>query len=474
MEINNILSKPHAALVSSPGMGHLIPVIELGKRLVTHHNFTVTIFIVPASHTPSPEHSQLLTSSSTSNLYNIVEISPANISELVPANVAVVTMIAVTMRQTKPAIRSAIFAMRPRPTVLIVDLFGSDLLDIGDELGITKLVFIASNAWFLSLTVYLPILDKVVKGEYVDQAKPFEIPGCKPVRPDQVVDPMLDRTDQQYQEYLNIAIQIPKADGVLVNTWEEAEPGSLKALRDKNLLGRFTKASVHSIGPLTRSPVDSTGPVFEWLNHQPDESVIFVSFGSGGTLSYEQMREVAWGLELSQQRFIWVVRKPTITTGDAAFFSNGTGEDPLDYLPDGFLTRTRDLGRILPNWALQPDILRHRAVGGFLSHCGWNSTLESITNGVPIIAWPLYSEQKMNAALVVEELGVGVRPTTKEMVVGREEIEKTVRMIMVEKLRESVKELKQSGERALAKGGSSYNALSLLAKQLCELIRETT
>ncbi|POO02591.1 UDP-glucuronosyl/UDP-glucosyltransferase [Trema orientale] len=456
-------------------MGHVIPVLELGKRLLTHHNFTVTIFVV-SSHTttPSPEYSQLLTSFSTTaatsdHLCNIVDVPPANISALVPATAAVVTMIAVTMRETKPALRSAIFAAERRPTVLIVDLFGSDLLDIADELGIPKLVFIASNAWFLSLTVYIPVLDEVVRGEYVDQTKPLGIPGCKPVRPDQVVDPMLDRTDQQYQEYLRIGVQIPKADGVLVNTWEEAEPASLAALRDENLLGRFAKASVYPIGPFTRPVVDSSGPVFDWLDQQPVESVIFVSFGSGGTLSCEQMTEVAWGLELSQQRFVWVVRPPTLATGDAAFFARGTGDDPSGYLPEGFLTRTRDSGRA--------EILGHRSVGGFWSHCGWNSTLESVTNGVPMIAWPLYAEQKMNAAVVAEELGVGVRPKaapTKE-VVGREEVEKLVRAIMAETLgfgiRSRVKELKISAERALAEGGSSYNALSLVAKGLCEVGR---
>ncbi|KAK9948695.1 hypothetical protein M0R45_004260 [Rubus argutus] len=117
--------------------------------------------------------------------------------------------------------------------------------------------------------------------------------------------------------------------------------------------------------------------------------------------------EMAWGLELSQQRFIWVVRPPTTKSADSAFFTSGNGDgDHSSYLPEGFLTRTRDVGMVVPLWAPQVDILGHPSVGGFFSHCGWNSTLESVTNGVPMIAWPLYAEQRMNATLLTEELGV--------------------------------------------------------------------
>jgi coniferyl-alcohol glucosyltransferase len=204
--------------------------------------------------------------------------------------------------------------------------------------------------------------------------------------------------------------------------------------------------------------------------------VIYVSFGSGGTLSCEQTTEIAWGLELSQQRFIWVVRPPSIRAADASFLTagNASGDDPLNYLPDGFLTRTRNVGLVLPLWAPQADVLRHPSVGGFVSHCGWNSTLESITNGVPMIAWPLYAEQKMNATLLTEELGVAVRSKVlpSKKVVGRQEIEKMVRTIMEDKegnaIRARVKELKQSAEKALSMGGSSFHALSELANQ-CEV-----
>ncbi|CAI0420165.1 unnamed protein product [Linum tenue] len=126
-------------------------------------------------------------------------------------------------------------------------------------------------------------------------------------------------------------------------------------------------------------------------------------------------------------------------------------------------------------WAPQAEILAHPAVGGFLSHCGWNSTLESLTNGVPMVVWPLYAEQKLNAALLAEELQVAVRPGYNNGgVVKREEIEEMVRRVMVAKeeegkaMRERVMELKESGERALSRKlkGSSYSALAQVAREL--------
>ncbi|KAG6666646.1 hypothetical protein CIPAW_01G046600 [Carya illinoinensis] len=446
------ISKPHAALLSSPGMGHLIPVLELSKRLVTHHDFTVTVFVV-SCHMSQAE-SQVIQSSISPKLFDIVQLPPVDTTHLVDANATVVTHIAVMMREARPAIRSAISSMNPRPTALIVDLFGTESLPIAEEHGLLKYVYIPSNAWFLALTVHVPFLDREVEGEYVDQIEPLRIPGCRAVRPEDVV---------------RMGKEIPTSDG----------PLTLAAFRDETLLGRFTKTPVYPIGPLTRPLSGSRSELFDWLDKQPSESVIFVSFGSGGSLSYKQMTELAWGLELSQHRFIWVVRPPTKTAADDTFFTAGTAsgdDDPSTYLPDGFLTRTKNKGLLVPIWAPQVEVLSHPSVGGFLSHCGWNSTLESVANGVPMIVWPLYSEQKMNSTLLAEELGVAVRPKElpSKKVVGREEIEKMVRQIIEDKegknaTRARVKELKYSAEKALSKGGSSYNALSRLAQQITDL-----
>ena len=323
-----------------------------------------------------------------------------------------------------------------------------------------KYVYFPSPAWVLSLTLYVPTLDLEVEGEYVDRTEPLHLPGCKAVRAEDVVDPMLDRSNQQYREYVRMGAGLGKSDGILVNSWEDLEPTTLNALRDK--------LPVYPIGPLTRSSGRSKCELLDWLDLQPTGSVMYVSFGSGGTLSAQQLTEMAWGLELSKHRFLWVVRPPQENDSGGAYFTLGKGGDDVSrYLPEVFLRRIRDIGVVVPHWAPQMEILRHPSVGGFLSHCGWNSTLESISNGVPMLAWPLYAEQKMNATLVTDELGIAVKPevSPSKRVVRREEIEKMVKRVMEDgEMRNRVKELKKSGERALTEGGSSHNSLSQIAK----------
>ncbi|KAL6224674.1 hypothetical protein ACLB2K_003529 [Fragaria x ananassa] len=474
MEIGN----QHAALLCSPGMGHLIPVLELGKRLVTHQYFTVTIFFVPSK--TSAAESELLDASAFPCGLDIIELPSPDVSCLLHPDAAVVTRLAEMMRQVRPAFRAALHDMinfrHRRPTVLIVDLFGTQSLPIAEEFGIPKYVYIASNAWFLSVMIYSPTLDEQVKGEFNDLKDPLQIPGCRQLSPEHdIVNALLDRSNQQYDEHMLMGRGIPKGDGILINIWEELEPKTLAALRDEKLLGRFSNGPVFPIGPLMRPKSSgSSGDVLGWLDEQPNESVIYVSFGSGGALSYEQMVELAWGLEMSRQRFVWVIRSPIVTFADEAFFTAGShGGDvnnPIRYLPKGFLGRTKNIGLVIPLWASQVDILAHPSVGGFLTHCGWNSTLESITNGVPMITWPLYAEQRLNATLLTEELGVAIRskvPPWKN-VVEREEIEEMVRKIMEDKegfaLRDRTKNLKFSGAKALEQGGSSHNALSQFTK----------
>ncbi|KAK4410226.1 Anthocyanidin 3-O-glucosyltransferase 5 [Sesamum angolense] len=458
------------AILSSPGMGHLIPVVVLANRLAAHHNVRVTVLQVTTA--VSPPESKLLDLPLHKDLVQIIQLPPVDISHLVGPSTQVVTQLCLMVREAVPVVRSAIAAMESRPDALFVDHFGTDALPIAAELNIAKYVYVPTTAWFTALTVYCPVLDQEIEGEYVDQLEDLRIPGCKPVRPEDVVDPMLDRNDQQYDEYVRMGKQIPLSDGILFNSWEDLESKTIQALRENQALRSVVNIPVYPVGPLRR-PVEPAGPTSEWiswLDRQPNESVLFVSFGSGGMLSAEQITELAWGLELSCQRFIWVVRPPTRGRVDDAFFNVGNSSDGTpNYLPEGFSTRTRDVGLLVSMWAPQIEILSHSAVGGFLSHCGWNSTLESITNGVPMIAWPLYAEQRLNATFLVEEAGVAVRPRelpTKQ-VVGREEIERLVRSIIEHKegqgMRDKAKQLKMSAEDGLGRAGSSY-------KSMCEIL----
>ncbi|KAL5704846.1 hypothetical protein ACHQM5_023217 [Ranunculus cassubicifolius] len=468
------IAKPHIVLIASPGMGHLIPLLELSKRIVSLNKHHVTLFVVSTSTSTSQSH-LLKCSSKFHQDLQFVELTPVNIPDIVSTNLSVESRLDLIMKESLATFKLHIASMESPPAALIVDIFGLYAFHVAEKLSIPKYVFVTSSAWFAALTIYVPTLDQEIKGQYIELTEPIQIPGCKPIRPSDVVGPMLDRDIERYRMYVNMGQRMRTADGILLNTWEDLEPQSVMALRENHNLRRIMKAHIYPVGPIIRSigPDKIHNECLDWLMGQPNDSVLYVSFGSGGTLSFEQITEVAWGLELSLQRFIWVVRPPTMSDDASGSFFNTQREsdDPFGYLPQGFLTRIRGFGMLVHDWAPQVDILSHPSLGGFLSHCGWNSILESITNGVPMIAWPLYAEQRMNATLLAEVLGVAVQPELlpSAKIIQREEIAKMVRHVMVHNegklLRVRVRNIKKESFEAIDTRGSSYNSLLEVSKK---------
>ncbi|PON63504.1 UDP-glucuronosyl/UDP-glucosyltransferase [Parasponia andersonii] len=162
-----------------------------------------------------------------------------------------------------------------------------------------------------------------------------------------------------------------------------------------------------------------------------------------GCLSGPQVKEIALGLERAGFRFLWSLRVPPRTRlGLPSEYLNLDGA-----LPSGFLERTARMGLgLVCRWVPQVTTLAHRAVGGFVSHCGWNSILESLWYGVPIATWPVYAEQQMNAFEMVKELGLAIeiRLDYREGsdLVLAEEVEKGIKRLMI-----SDNEVKSKGER---------------------------
>ncbi|KAJ6288502.1 hypothetical protein OIU76_024479 [Salix suchowensis] len=183
------ITKPCVALVASPGMGHLIPIIELGKRLVTCQELDVTIFVVTSGDVSS------LSQASCQNLLNIVFLPPVDISGLVDSATSIYTQLAIMMRLALPNLQAAISAMESHPVALIVDLFGTELLVLGGEFKMLKYIFITSNAWYLALNTYVPTLDKNELDKHVENQEPLWIPGCQPVLFDDTFGPILNRNE---------------------------------------------------------------------------------------------------------------------------------------------------------------------------------------------------------------------------------------------------------------------------------------
>ncbi|XP_058069115.1 hydroquinone glucosyltransferase-like [Magnolia sinica] len=448
-------TKCHVAIIPSPGVGQIIPLLEFAKRLVSLHGFHVSFFILTTD--ASTAQSQLIRSTSVPDGLHIIQLRQDSSS---------MTRISKVIRESIPLLRSAITDLA-NPTVLIVDIFGTDVFEIADDLRMLKYLFFTSSASLLALMMHLPTLDQEINGEYIDLPEPLQIPGCNPIRIDDLVDSLRDRRNERYRSFLHHAHRFRMAHGILINTCEDLEPKTISTLRENDTLMQNPTPRVYPVGPLIRSdrPFFHGPACLTWLDMHPPESVLFVAFGSGGTLSAKQITELAWGLELSQQRFIWVVRPPSGRDGPRNVRVSMDGsDDPLDYLPDGFLTRTRGVGLVVHTFGPQIEILGHISTAGFLTHCGWNSTMESIMHGVPMIVWPLYAEQRMNAAMLADDLKVAVRSEPLNGVVGREELERVVRLVIDgeegKTMRARVKKLKDAALRALDEGGSSCNSLS--------------
>eukprot|EP01018_Ginkgo_biloba_P004663 Gb_26407 [translate_table: standard] len=196
--------------------------------------------------------------------------------------------------------------------------------------------------------------------------------------------------------------------GTIFNTFEDLEHDFLDSLQ------RIIRSPVWPVGPilpltgiLNKKEIAWRGnelvvdveTCLQWLESHLASFILYISFGSQNSISVSQMRELSLGLEASQQAFVWALRPPV-----------GTTELSSSYLPYGFEEQMRANTKqfLIRGWAPQLMILSHPSTGGFLSHCGWNSVLESISHGVPIIGWPIAVEQFYNSKLLEEEVGVGV------------------------------------------------------------------
>ncbi|XP_055817087.1 beta-D-glucosyl crocetin beta-1,6-glucosyltransferase-like [Solanum dulcamara] len=215
------------------------------------------------------------------------------------------------------------------------------------------------------------------------------------------------------------------------------------------------------VGPPVQDPITNDADDVEliyWLGTKNENSTVFVSFGSEYFLSKEDRTEIAFGLELSNVNFIWVAR-----------FPKGEEQNLEDALPKGFLERIGDRGRVLDKFAPQPRILNHPSTGGFISHCGWNSVMESVDFGVPIIAMPIHYDQPSNARLIVE-LGVAVEIIRDDdEKIHREEIAETLKDVITGKTGETLRgKVRNISKNLKSIRGEEMDAAAEMLIQLCK------
>ncbi|XXG48963.1 hypothetical protein AAC387_Pa02g3272 [Persea americana] len=467
-------------LLPLPGAGHLVSAVELAKRLLENQQcFSVTVLLM---HPRIPSMKSAIASSSTSYVQSTAASNPKIHFIDLPLidfpyencnNPS--SFIFLYIDNQKPHVKEAIkrtsssssSSPPTRIAAFIIDFFSTTMIDVGKELGIPTYIYFPTGAAGLGLMLYLPTLDVKFPCELKDHQGEVEVPGMLPLPPLVLPDPIMDKKNDRYSLFVSHGRRFREVDGLIVNTFGELEPTALKSIANGECLpDHHPTPPVYPVGPLlaldNKSQDLETSQLMEWLDLQPHSSVIFLCFGSRGAFSAPQLKEMALGLERSGHRFLWSLQ-----------CRSSTDPDLEEILPDGFLERTKGQGLVFQSWAPQVAILGHVAVGGFVSHCGWNSTLESIWFGVPILAWPLYAEQKLNAFQLVKDYGLAVGLSMdyeKDGWVSAEEVEKGVRSLMGEsdegqKVRERAKDMAEASKKAVAQGGSSFSTLELLAKK---------
>ncbi|KAK9065806.1 hypothetical protein SSX86_015207 [Deinandra increscens subsp. villosa] len=443
--------KNHIIMLPFMAQGHLIPFSQLAHHLLRRHpTLTVTIATTPlnlthlrsavADHPNLRLHPLPFTSSDhhlPPNSENTDGLPLPHIIKLFHASAAL-----------EPPFRRlindvvSIKTKKTPPVCIISDVFMGWANDVAKSFNILNYTFTTGGAYgtaaYCSIWLNLPHRNVSNDGTHDE----FSVPGF-PESCRFTIDLLhrflragdgKDEWSRFFQPQLELSLQ---SNGWLCNTVEEIETLGLHVLRN------YIKLPVWCVGPLIPtqmlkkdSGLDSGSGVLgqigqrsgkkpgvepeeciKWLDSHPVGSVLYISFGSQNTISETQMMELAKGLEESNKPFIWVIRPP--------IGFDLKGDFKPEWLPVGFEGRIGKQGLVVHNWAPQLEILCHRATGAFLSHCGWNSVMESLSQGVPLIGWPLAAEQGYNAKMLVEELGVCVVLTrgvhdgiTKEEVSG--------------------------------------------------------
>ncbi|KAK2994916.1 hypothetical protein RJ640_012109 [Escallonia rubra] len=463
------MNKVELVFIPSAGVGHLVSTVEIAKLLISRNErLSITVLTMklpsdfgasPSTKPPPPQEAEAEVEAETSRI-RFLELKPDGDVPTVPSPTFLFGFISMHKTHVRDIVQNIVRSESTRLAGFVIDMFCTSMIDVANEFGLPTYVFFTSGAGFLGLMLHLQTLRDQHNQDITEQIDESNMVGLrsralKLVLPSVVLDKEGGSTAS-----ISIFGRLREAKGIMVNTFTELEPYAVKSLSDANDV-----PPVYTVGPILdiNSDKRADDAVLDWLDDQPKLSVVFLCFGSRGSFDGDQVKEIAYALERSGHRFLWSLRRPQ---PKGKMGSPSEYSDFNEVLPEGFSERTAGVGKVI-GWAPQVAVLSHPAVGGFVSHCGWNSTLESVWCGVPVAAWPLYAEQQMNAFELVRELGMAVEikmdyrkdfRTAEAVVVTAEVIESGIKKLMDSdgEIRKKVEEMKERSRMAVAEGGSSY------------------
>ena len=492
--------KPHVVLVPFPGLGHFIPFLDLA-RLLALHGAAVSYVTTPSNAsrldgamaeaqsagldiralvlaTPTVqglpegrESADVIPSESFHLIFNLAEKLAEPFERWLHEQLQ-------EQEQEQGTGRSA-------PVCIISDFFMLWTLQTGEKYGVPRVLFNTCGAFATTLlnSFGASVSHNGLQKEGDSVVLSMNLPSPVRFNKNEIATDFFepDMSNPLLQSLLRRFLTLSHGWGMLINTSEDLEPAHLRHLRS------LTGNPIWSIGPaLPPSYAGKTGrgkledinedELVLWLNSQRPRSVVYVSFGSQIFLSERQTVALARGLEASGQPFVWAIKTPpkfdTITADTAA-----ANAIEANNLPHGFEERMKNkrLGLIIWGWAPQLLILSHPSVGAFMTHCGWNSTLESITLGVPLITWPMFGDQHFNSKQVAEHFGTGVQFCQHiDGVPDEERVKEVLRLVLTEdegkEMRRRAEKLKEMASKAVVgEGGSSTTNLQAFVREMHKL-----
>ncbi|KAL0927169.1 hypothetical protein M5K25_001332 [Dendrobium thyrsiflorum] len=448
------ISKPHLLLIPYPLQGHIIPAVHLSLKLAAA-GFSITFVNTEAVHhrllTNGAAHGDIFTGARADGF----DIRYKLVSDGLPVSFDRSLYHDEFMEKLLHGLHRNVEALArrlPALTGLIADTFFVWPATLARSLGIPYVSFWTEPALVFSLYYHMDLLRENGHFGSDDNRKDTitYLPGVTAIEPVDLMSYLRD-TDTSavvHQIIYKAFDEAHRADFVLCNTVQELEPNTISAIQKKK--------PFYAVGPIFPTDVTSTTVVptslwtesdcSQWLNARPAGSVLYISFGSYAHVERKELEEIAHGVALSRVSFLWVLRPDVVSSEDS---------DPL---PVGFREETAGRGMVV-QWCCQTEVLGNSAVGGFLTHCGWNSVLESVWNGVPMICYPLLTDQFTNRKLVVGDWKVGEGFNGGRGVVRREEVGKKIEGLMKgkerERMREELKKVRGVLRAAVAAGGSS-------------------
>ncbi|XP_027906752.1 7-deoxyloganetic acid glucosyltransferase-like [Vigna unguiculata] len=458
----------HVVALPFPAEGHIKPMFNLAK-LLCHKKHKITF--VNTQHTQN----RLIQSSelpSFDNGFRFTFVADGIPHDVPPNDYSVIlsptsrTKVAEEFREMLRNLVGNPSLWGPPSCIVVDGIMSTIAMDAAEELGVPVIAFRTYSATATWVTINL---SKVIQEGVMNTQDPEDvqkvlssIPGLENLLRDcDLPSYFKPKPGNSFLDFfIKETLTMTRASALILNTFDHLEAPIITKLTTV-----FPR--VYSIGPLhthvknqvTKNPSLSYNVAKEdkncitWLDHQRAKSVIYVSFGTVVKLSGEQLLEFWHGLVNSLKPFLWVVRKD-LMNGEGDFFHKNVAKE----LELG----TKERGLLVP-WAPQEEVLGHPAVGGFLTHCGWNSTLECIAEGVPMLCFPLLVDQTINSRCVSEQwrIGVGVDGTCNRFII--EKMVKDVLENRIEGLRNSVDEIaKQARDSVKETGSSSHNIESMI------------